>query len=66
MLDISSETNILKVVGNSGDNVTTGLGFSDSIANETVDGVTYDVYTHSDANTDAKVALWIEQGLTVL
>jgi hypothetical protein len=32
---------------------------------ETENGITYDVYTHSDANTDAKAALWVQQAVSV-
>jgi hypothetical protein len=28
-------------------------------------GITYDVYTHSDANTGAKAALWVQQGVSM-
>jgi hypothetical protein len=56
MMIVSSPTpalnNILKVLGNSGDEVI-ATGFDDSITEKTVDGVTYTVYAHSDANTAA-------------
>jgi hypothetical protein len=45
-------SNILKVLGDSGDKVN-AAGFSDSAIDRTVDGITYDVYTHGDANTSA-------------
>jgi hypothetical protein len=32
--------------------------FSDSTIDKTVDGITYDVYTHGDANIGDNVALW--------
>jgi hypothetical protein len=32
----------------------------------TVNGITYDVYTHSDANTSANAELWIQKGITIL
>jgi uncharacterized membrane-anchored protein len=37
-------------LGNSGDEVI-ATGFDDSTIDKTVNGITYDVYTHSDANT---------------
>jgi hypothetical protein len=40
-----TSTNILKVLGNSGDEVI-ATGFDDSITEKTVDGVTYTVYNH--------------------
>ncbi|WP_195910111.1 integrin alpha, partial [Bathymodiolus azoricus thioautotrophic gill symbiont] len=32
---------------------------------ETENGITYNVYTHSDANIDAKAALWVQQGVSM-
>jgi hypothetical protein len=32
-----------------------------STIDKTVDGITYDVYTHGDANTGANVELWVQQ-----
>jgi hypothetical protein len=32
---------------------------------ETENGITYDIYTHSDANIDAKAALWVQQGVSM-
>ncbi|VVH51591.1 hypothetical protein BPUTSESOX_1751 [uncultured Gammaproteobacteria bacterium] len=61
LLAASTSTNILKVLGNSGDTVNTS-GFVKT-STETENGITYDVYTHSDANTDAKAALWVQQGV---
>jgi hypothetical protein len=46
LLDASTSTNILKVLGNSGDKVI-ATGFDDSTIDKTVNGITYDVYTHS-------------------
>ena len=60
LLDASTSTNILKVLGNSGDKVN-AAGFSDSTIDKTVNGITYDVYTHGDANTGAHVELWVQQ-----
>jgi hypothetical protein len=57
LLDASTSTNILKVLGDSGDKVN-AAGFSDSAIDRTVDGITYDIYTHGDANTSANVELW--------
>jgi hypothetical protein len=56
LLDASTSTNILKVLGNSGDKVY-AAGFGDSTIDKTVDGITYDVYTHDDANTNVKIIL---------
>ncbi|OJA03122.1 hypothetical protein, partial [Bathymodiolus thermophilus thioautotrophic gill symbiont] len=59
--DVSSVTNVLKVVGNSGDKVK-ATGFSKS-GTKHADGKTYDVYGNTKAPT---AKLWIEQGLTVI
>jgi hypothetical protein len=40
-------------------------GFSDSAVDRTVDGITYDVYTHGDANTSANVELWVQQEIVM-
>jgi hypothetical protein len=40
-------------------------GFDDSITEKTVDGVTYTVYAHSDANTAANAELWVQKGVTI-
>ncbi|WP_139458934.1 beta strand repeat-containing protein [Bathymodiolus thermophilus thioautotrophic gill symbiont] len=61
LLDVSSVTNVLKVVGNSGDKVK-ATGFSKS-GTKHADGKTYDVYGNTKAPT---AKLWIEQGLTVI
>jgi hypothetical protein len=42
------------------------LGFDDSTIDKTVNGITYDVYTHSDANTSANAELWVQKGVTTL
>jgi hypothetical protein len=52
------------VLGDSGDKVN-ATGFSDSTIDKTVDGITYDVYTHSDANTKANVELWVQQEIVM-
>ncbi|CAC9507708.1 hypothetical protein formerly called flagellar hook-length control protein FliK, partial [uncultured Gammaproteobacteria bacterium] len=65
LLDASTSTNILKVLGNSGDEVI-ATGFDDSTIDKIVNGITYDVYTHSDANTSANAELWIQKGITIL
>jgi hypothetical protein len=44
--------------GNSDDTVNAS-GFVKAVGAETEGSITYDVYTHSVANTDAKAALWI-------
>jgi hypothetical protein len=56
VFDASTSTNILKVLGNSGDSVN-ALGFAKISNTETEGSITYDVYTHSSANTDANAAL---------
>jgi hypothetical protein len=35
-----------------------------STIDKTVNGITYDVYTHSDANTSANAELWVQKGVT--
>ncbi|MDC9721135.1 MAG: hypothetical protein PSN46_10500, partial [Gammaproteobacteria bacterium] len=64
VLDASTSTNVLKVLGNTGDSVNT-LGFAKTSTDTDDTGVTYDVYTHSGANTDANAALWIQQDVAV-
>ncbi|CAB5506683.1 hypothetical protein AZO1586I_1656, partial [Bathymodiolus thermophilus thioautotrophic gill symbiont] len=64
LLHASTSTNILKVLGDSDDKVN-AAGFSDSTIDKTVDGITYDVYTHSDANTNADVELWVQQEIVM-
>ncbi|CAB5497941.1 hypothetical protein THERMOS_751 [Bathymodiolus thermophilus thioautotrophic gill symbiont] len=61
LLDLSSETNILKVIGDSGANVE-AVGFEKSNIDKTVDGVTYQVYSHTDTPT---AKLWVQQNLIV-
>ena len=65
VLDASTSTNILKVLGNGGDSVNAS-GFAKISGAEIEGSITYDVYTHSSANTDAEAALWIQQGVGVL
>ncbi|CAC9614823.1 hypothetical protein [uncultured Gammaproteobacteria bacterium] len=65
VLDASTSTNILKVLGNSGDSVN-ALGFAKISSTETEGSITYDVYTHSGANTDANAALWVQQDVGVV
>jgi hypothetical protein len=60
VLDASTSTNILKVLGNSGDSVN-ALGFAKLSGTEIESSITYDVYTHSGANTDANAALLVQQ-----
>jgi hypothetical protein len=64
LLDASTSTNILKVLGDSGDKVY-AAGFGDSTIDKTVNGITYDIYTHSDANTNADVELWVQQEIVM-
>ncbi|CAB5504767.1 beta strand repeat-containing protein [Bathymodiolus thermophilus thioautotrophic gill symbiont] len=61
LLDISSTTNVLKVIGNSGDEVEV-TGFSKSSV-ESVDGVVYDVYSNANAST---AKLWVDQELAII
>jgi hypothetical protein len=65
VLDASTSTNILKVLGNGGDSVN-ALGFAKISGAETESSITYDVYTHSGANTDANAALWVQQDVGVV
>ncbi|CAC9963186.1 hypothetical protein [uncultured Gammaproteobacteria bacterium] len=65
VLDASTSTNILKVLGNSGDSVN-ALGFAKISGTEIESSITYDVYTHSGANTDANAALWVQQDVGVV
>ena len=65
LFDASTSTNILKVLGNSGDSVNAS-GFAKISNAETEGSITYDVYTHSGANTDANAALWVQQDVGVV
>jgi hypothetical protein len=60
-----TSTNILKVLGNSGDSVN-ALGFAKLSNTDTEGSITYDVYTNSSANTDANAALWIQQDIDLV
>ncbi len=67
LLDISSETNTLRVIGDSGDKVE-ATGFNKSTASDVANGitlgnVTYDVYINTSAST---AELWIDQDLEVI
>jgi hypothetical protein len=62
---ITSSTNVLKVLGNSGDEVI-ATGFNDSATKKTVDGIAYSIYTHTDANTDSNAEFWIQKGVTLI
>jgi hypothetical protein len=33
---------------------------------KTVNGVTYSIYTHSDANTGANAELWVQKGVILM
>jgi hypothetical protein len=63
--DASTSTNILTVLGNSGDSVN-ALGFAKISSTETEGSITYDVYTHSGSNTDTNAALWVQQDVGVV
>jgi hypothetical protein len=65
LLDTSTSTNILKVLGDSGDTVTISDFVKAAGITKTEGSITYDVYTHGYANTNAKAALWIQQGISV-
>jgi hypothetical protein len=65
VFDASTSTNILKVLGNSGDSVNAS-GFAKISGAKTESSITYDVYTHSGANTDANAALWVQQDVGVV
>ncbi|VVH64216.1 Flagellar hook-length control protein FliK, partial [uncultured Gammaproteobacteria bacterium] len=65
LLHASTSTNILKVLGNSGDEVVT-TGFNGLATKKTVNGVTYSIYTHSDANTGANAELWVQKGVILM
>jgi hypothetical protein len=41
-------------------------GFAKISNAETEGSITYDVYTHSSANTDANAALWIQQDIDLV
>jgi hypothetical protein len=41
------------------------LGFVKMASTKTENGITYNVYIHSDANTDAKAALWVQRGVSI-
>jgi hypothetical protein len=60
LLHTSTSANILKVLGNSGDEVVT-TGFNDLVTNKTVNGVAYNVYTYGDTNAE----LWIQERVTL-
>ena len=67
LLDISSETNTLRVIGDSSDKVE-ATGFNKSTASDVANGitlgnVTYDVYINTSAST---AQLWVDQDLTVV
>ncbi len=65
LLDASTSTNILKVLGNDGDSVNAS-GFAKISTIETEGSIIYNVYTHSGANTDANAALWIQQDINLI
>jgi hypothetical protein len=52
-------------LGNSGDEVII-TGFNGLVTKKTVNSVTYDVYTHSDANAGANAELWVQKGVTLI
>ncbi|CAB5499863.1 hypothetical protein formerly called flagellar hook-length control protein FliK, partial [Bathymodiolus thermophilus thioautotrophic gill symbiont] len=65
LLDISSSTNVLKVIGDAGDKV--DIELSDNAfakdSTKTEDGITYDIY--NNVNAADTVELWVEQDLAV-
>ncbi|AYQ55815.1 alpha integrin [Bathymodiolus thermophilus thioautotrophic gill symbiont] len=65
LLDISSSTNVLKVIGDAGDKVDIELS-NNAFAKDstkTEDGITYDIY--NNVNAADTVELWVEQDLAV-
>ncbi|CAB5500312.1 beta strand repeat-containing protein, partial [Bathymodiolus thermophilus thioautotrophic gill symbiont] len=65
LLDISSSTNFLKVIGDTGDKVDIELS-NNAFAKDSTkieDGITYDIY--NNVNATATVELWVEQDLAV-
>jgi len=66
VLDASTSTNILKVLGDSGDKVDINTAKFATLSTETQNSVTYQVYTHVDVNTGANMALWIDTDLSVI
>jgi hypothetical protein len=57
-LDLSTTSDHLTVLGDSGDTVNAN-GFSAGGAAQTVDGITYNVYNNGSAE------LWVQQGVVV-
>ncbi|MBA5249366.1 MAG: hypothetical protein FE834_07580, partial [Gammaproteobacteria bacterium] len=66
VLDASTSTNILKVLGDSGDKVDINTAKFATLSTETQNSVTYEVYIHVDVNTGANMALWIDTDLSVI
>ncbi|SHA01467.1 Alkaline phosphatase [Bathymodiolus thermophilus thioautotrophic gill symbiont] len=65
LLDISTSTNFLKVIGDTGDKVDIELS-NNAFAKDstkTEDGITYDIY--NNVNAADTVELWVEQDLAV-
>jgi hypothetical protein len=58
LLDLSTTSDLLTVLGDSGDTVNAN-GFSAGGAAQTVDGITYNVYNNGSAE------LWVQQGVVV-
>ncbi|AYQ55811.1 alpha integrin [Bathymodiolus thermophilus thioautotrophic gill symbiont] len=65
LLDISSSTNVLKVIGDTGDKVDIELSDNAFVkdSTKTEDGITYDIY--NNVNAADTVELWVEQDLAV-
>ncbi|OJA03792.1 hypothetical protein BGC33_00530, partial [Bathymodiolus thermophilus thioautotrophic gill symbiont] len=65
LLDISSSTNFLKVIGDTGDKVDIELSNNAFVkdSTKTEDGITYDIY--NNVNAADTVELWVEQDLAV-
>ncbi|CAB5498340.1 beta strand repeat-containing protein [Bathymodiolus thermophilus thioautotrophic gill symbiont] len=68
LLDSSSSTNILKVIGNSGDKVDITVDSTHFIKGTgiTQGSIQYDVYAHSRADSDAHAALWVQQDVSII
>ncbi|SGZ73125.1 Flagellar hook-length control protein FliK [Bathymodiolus thermophilus thioautotrophic gill symbiont] len=66
LLDFSSSTNVLKVIGNSGDKIDIELNdnaFVQNSASKTENGINYHIYSNANAST---AELWIDQTLEVI
>ncbi|MBA5249987.1 MAG: hypothetical protein FE834_10765, partial [Gammaproteobacteria bacterium] len=65
VLNASTSTNTLKVLGNSDDKVNMDKNNWTTSSTASENGITYNVYTTSDANADANAVVWIDARLSV-